>query len=95
MAMRSNIPTFDSVTGGTIGMTTATVAGPNVSCAIARLQLASASSTVTVTIGCDSAGNGGLHITGGDPPLPFLVHNLSDLYMKADANVTINYAVER
>lgn len=95
MALANNIPVFNEVTGGTIGLTTATLSGPTVSAQLARFCMNDATSTITVNIGCDSAGAGGLTFTGGDAPVPFLVDNLNRIYMKASGNVTINFTVER
>lgn len=95
MARANDTPIFNEATGGTIALTTSVSQGPDVAAQLARFGMAAASETITVTLGCSTAGTGGIIMTGGSPPVPFLIDNLSRISMKASGNVTINFTVER
>ena len=94
MAKKSDIPTFDSFGSGTIAVTSTPAAGPDVRGAIFRLQTAAASDTPTVTIRTAS-GSGGTRFTGSSPIVTILQSNLNQIEFVSDANVTVNYSVEK
>lgn len=100
MALQSNIPTWDGLVTGTIGVTTVTVAGPNVPCNGATYLTMPAAATTTVNVVDSTVGVGGIEMTASVTYGPIPCSNLSQLFFKGAAalgtgTVTINYSTHR